>query len=56
MFASDFGGNFENREYEGIHIYMRETEPDLIYVETESETNTVDRSGLEQGIFDLELF
>ena len=56
MFASDFDGNFENREYEGIHIYMRETEPDLIYVETESETNTVDRSGLEQGIYDLELF
>ena len=56
MFASDFGGDFENREHEGIHIYMRETETDLIYVETESETNAVDRSRLEQGIYDLELF
>lgn len=56
MFASDFDEDPGRRENEGIHIFMRDEEPEFIYVETESETNAVGRSGLEQGIYDLELF
>ncbi|MBS7008721.1 DUF58 domain-containing protein [Anaerostipes sp.] len=56
MFASDFDEYSGNGEHEGIHIFMRPGEPDLIYVETGTETNTVGRNGLEQGIYDLELF
>lgn len=55
MFASDFDEDAENGKQGGIHIFMKDGEPDFIYVETESETNAVDRSVLEQGIYDLEL-
>lgn len=56
MFASDFDGDPEAGEHEGIRIFMRDEDPDFIYVETESGTNAVDRGGLEQGIYDLDLF
>lgn len=56
MFASDFNEDSGDVESEGIHIFMKSSDTDFIYVETGSETNAVDRSVLEQGIYDLELF
>lgn len=56
MFASDFDEDSGDVESEGIHIFMKSSDKDFIYVETGSETNAVDRSALEQGIYDLELF
>ena len=55
MFSSEFDEEYGDSADQGIHIFMRNGEPDIIYVETEAETNAVDRGGLEQGIYDLEL-